>query len=167
MTNVVRWGVKGVPGSTSTEFSSDLPRRPAHSLLSGGFTTKPPERGTSMNTIHKHPGFYVLIMYLDRSQSVAFDRKGTQHEFQPGWYVYIGSARLAGGLHARISRHQRRLSDSDVFLGCSCPTRCSALPHVSGFGFHAGTLSRSGSGLAVIDTSKRTYYVVRNTDRTA
>lgn len=65
----------------------------------------------SMFSIPKTPGVYILVFYLAKATSIAFDRKGTQHTFPPGWYLYVGSACGVGGLNRRLVRHQRRISD--------------------------------------------------------
>ncbi|MHC2068127.1 GIY-YIG nuclease family protein [Bremerella sp. T1] len=61
-----------------------------------------------MNSISKTPGVYVLIFYLHKKMWITFDKKGSKHYFDRGWYAYVGSARGPGGLHSRVARHQRR-----------------------------------------------------------
>jgi Uri superfamily endonuclease len=51
-------------------------------------------------------GTYALILVAEGQQSVAIGRLGTL-DVQPGFYVYVGSARGSGGLAARIARHAR------------------------------------------------------------
>jgi len=53
------------------------------------------------------PGTYALIMKLDREVRLAVGRLGNLH-LLPGWYLYLGSARGAGGVQARVGRHVRR-----------------------------------------------------------
>jgi Uri superfamily endonuclease len=53
-------------------------------------------------------GTYVLALRLDAPCSIAIGRLG-EFEFPAGWYLYVGSARGPGGLHARLARHKRRL----------------------------------------------------------
>ena len=50
-------------------------------------------------------GRYCLIIRLDRRVQLKVGRLGPV-EFRPGIYVYTGSA--AGGLRARVARHQRK-----------------------------------------------------------
>lgn len=65
----------------------------------------------SMFSIPQEPGVYILVFHLAKATSIAFDRKGTQHTFPPGWYLYVGSACGVGGLNRRLTRHQRRIAD--------------------------------------------------------
>lgn len=51
-------------------------------------------------------GAYALLLHLDGG--VTFPRKGGAHLFEPGWYVYAGSAYGPGGIRARVRRHFRR-----------------------------------------------------------
>ncbi len=60
-------------------------------------------------------GVYILVFHLAKATSIAFDRKGTQHSFPPGWYLYVGSACGAGGLKGRLTRHQRHIGDRKRF----------------------------------------------------
>lgn len=53
-------------------------------------------------------GTYVLALWLGAPQSISVGCLGS-HRFPAGWYLYTGSARGAGGLRARLVRHQRRL----------------------------------------------------------
>lgn len=64
-----------------------------------------------MHSIPKSPGVYVLVFYLPRKTAITFDRKGAQHNFLPGWYLYVGSACRPGGLDCRLARHNRQLVD--------------------------------------------------------
>lgn len=54
------------------------------------------------------PGTYVLALWLGTRRAVSVGRLG-RHRFPAGWYLYAGSARGAGGLRARLERHERRL----------------------------------------------------------
>lgn len=51
-------------------------------------------------------GIYALVLYLPEQQSIEVGRLGT-FIFQPGFYVYIGSAFGPGGLAGRLKRHCR------------------------------------------------------------
>jgi Uri superfamily endonuclease len=62
-------------------------------------------------SIPKKRGVYILVFHLAKATSIAFDRKGTRHTFPKGWYLYAGSACGPGGLHKRLTRHQRRIAD--------------------------------------------------------
>lgn len=53
-------------------------------------------------------GTYVLALWLGAARSISIGRLG-RHLFPVGWYLYVGSARGAGGLRARLLRHERRL----------------------------------------------------------
>ncbi|QDT33941.1 GIY-YIG nuclease family protein [Thalassoglobus polymorphus] len=64
-----------------------------------------------MHSIPKSPGVYVLVFYLPRKTAITFDRKGAQHKFLPGWYLYVGSACGPGGLDRRLARHKRQHAD--------------------------------------------------------
>lgn len=52
-------------------------------------------------------GAYVLVLHLDRPLSFGLARKTTA-SFEPGTYVYSGSAYGPGGIRARLARHFRR-----------------------------------------------------------
>jgi len=59
-------------------------------------------------SVHAAPsraGSYLLLIHLPRT--VNFNRSGLEHAFQPGWFIYAGSARGPGGLRARLQRHFR------------------------------------------------------------
>lgn len=58
--------------------------------------------------IPRKEGVYTLIMQLAKSVYVEIGRLG-RHKLLKGIYVYVGSARGRGGLHARIMRHLRRI----------------------------------------------------------
>ncbi|MCP5084227.1 MAG: GIY-YIG nuclease family protein [Alphaproteobacteria bacterium] len=51
-------------------------------------------------------GAYVLALELVRRLNLDFS-KFTGSTLEPGWYVYLGSARGPGGLAARLQRHFR------------------------------------------------------------
>lgn len=51
-------------------------------------------------------GAYVLVLILDKP--VNFGRARKSARFEPGTYVYSGSAYGPGGIRARLSRHFRR-----------------------------------------------------------
>ena len=53
------------------------------------------------------PGSYVLVLRMSCDQHLRVARLGV-HGFKRGYYCYVGSARGAGGLRARLSRHLRR-----------------------------------------------------------
>jgi len=56
--------------------------------------------------IPRAPGTYALLICLPTSHTVTVGNLGT-FELAAGWYMYAGSARGPGGLHARLSRHAR------------------------------------------------------------
>lgn len=64
-----------------------------------------------MHSIPKSPGVYVLVFYLSHKTAITFDRKGAQHNFLAGWYLYVGSACGPGGLDRRLARHKRQHAD--------------------------------------------------------
>lgn len=68
-----------------------------------------------MNSIPNTCGIYILVFHLSRRTVITFDRKGSQHSFPPGWYLYVGSACGAGGLCGRLARHQRHIGDRKRF----------------------------------------------------
>jgi len=53
------------------------------------------------------PGTYALVLLFPRARRVKIGRLGV-FTFQPGWYVYVGSAFGPGGLRTRCQRHFRR-----------------------------------------------------------
>lgn len=55
----------------------------------------------------KEPGSYILILQCRRPQSITVGKRG-ELQLQPGWYLYVGSARGPGGLRARVGRHLRK-----------------------------------------------------------
>ena len=74
-------------------------------------TSPPVIEGLFVISIPKKRGVYILVFHLAKATSIAFDRKGTRHTFPKGWYLYAGSACGPGGLHKRLTRHQRRIAD--------------------------------------------------------
>ncbi len=59
-----------------------------------------------ITTLPDLPGSYALLMSLPRATSIDVGRLGWV-DFPAGKYVYLGSARGPGGLHARLGRHLR------------------------------------------------------------
>ena len=53
------------------------------------------------------PGVYILVLRLHGFFRGTVGRLGLA-EFEPGFYMYVGSALGPGGLAARVSRHLRR-----------------------------------------------------------
>ena len=51
-------------------------------------------------------GTYALLLYLPRKTRLQIGKLGA-FDFPRGYYVYVGSARAAGGLRARVLRHWR------------------------------------------------------------
>ena len=74
-------------------------------------TSPPVIEGLFVISIPQTRGVYILVFHLAKATSIAFDRKGTRHTFPKGWYLYAGSACGPGGLHKRLTRHQRRIAD--------------------------------------------------------
>jgi Uri superfamily endonuclease len=52
-------------------------------------------------------GTYALLLQLERQTTLTVGHLGT-FPFPSGYYVYLGSAFGAGGLSARLARHQRQ-----------------------------------------------------------
>jgi Uri superfamily endonuclease len=52
-------------------------------------------------------GTYVVVFRLDRATRVVVGALG-ERRFARGYHLYVGSAKGAGGLRARIGRHLRR-----------------------------------------------------------
>jgi len=50
------------------------------------------------------PGTYALIMELAKFAEITVGKLGT-FQFEPGFYIYVGSAFGPGGLKARVGRH--------------------------------------------------------------
>ncbi len=69
--------------------------------------SKPRLTGGLQNEIKKEPGVYVLILHLKRSTTIKIGRFG-ELKFEAGWYAYVGSSCLPGGLRNRTDRHKRR-----------------------------------------------------------
>ncbi len=57
-------------------------------------------------TLPSRTGTYLLILKLDQESEIHVGKIGI-HVFQPGWYLYLGSAFGPGGLKARLQRHIR------------------------------------------------------------
>ena len=53
------------------------------------------------------PGTYALFMRLAEVAEIEVGKLGT-FQFQPGYYIYAGSAFGPGGLKARVGRHLRK-----------------------------------------------------------
>jgi sugar fermentation stimulation protein A len=51
-------------------------------------------------------GLYILVLHLENGRTIKVGRFG-QVRFKPNYYAYVGSARGAGGIPARIQRHLR------------------------------------------------------------
>lgn len=51
-------------------------------------------------------GTYLLLLNLDQEKEISVGRSGT-FSFQPGYYLYLGSAFGPGGLRSRLGRHIR------------------------------------------------------------
>jgi Uri superfamily endonuclease len=64
--------------------------------------------------IPRQEGIYALILHLRQRQSIVVGRLGI-FIFQPGFYVYIGSAFGPGGLAGRLRRHCRLPTATDHF----------------------------------------------------
>jgi Uri superfamily endonuclease len=54
----------------------------------------------------REPGTYLLLLRLTEQATCQVGRLGPI-TFQPGWYLYVGSA--LGGLGARLRRHARQI----------------------------------------------------------
>ncbi|MEX2217035.1 MAG: GIY-YIG nuclease family protein, partial [Phycisphaeraceae bacterium] len=52
------------------------------------------------------PGIYALVLSLNRKKAITIGKLG-RFTFEPGWYVYLGSAHAGGGVKARTDRHRR------------------------------------------------------------
>ncbi len=60
-----------------------------------------------MDTIIDVPaykGSYILLIKLDKDNVMEIGRSGP-HNFQRGWYIYVGSAQGSGGVRARLKTH--------------------------------------------------------------
>ncbi len=62
--------------------------------------------GSTHIEIKKLPGVYVLIFHLNRPKKISVGRFG-KLKFEAGWYAYVGSSCLPGGLRNRTDRHKR------------------------------------------------------------
>jgi Uri superfamily endonuclease len=58
----------------------------------------------SLDQIPTTPGTYVLILKLRQKLRLLIGRLG-EHEFQTGYYAYVGSAQGPGGLAGRLKSH--------------------------------------------------------------
>jgi len=91
--------------------SNDLPKLPAAlsaelaraGLGEGRFFT----RGRA-SRIPATGGCYLLFIHLPRRALVIHGGPFDDARLAPGWLIYAGSARGAGGLRSRLSRHMRR-----------------------------------------------------------
>lgn len=63
--------------------------------------------GASHETDWDRPGTYALLLRADKGCIVQIGRLG-RLLVEPGFYVYVGSARGPGGLAARVGRHLRQ-----------------------------------------------------------
>jgi len=54
--------------------------------------------------LEPNPGTYMLILRAEETSWVCAGRLG-RISVQPGYYIYVGSARGPGGLSARVGRH--------------------------------------------------------------
>ena len=61
---------------------------------------------THVGQLTAQPGTYALIL-RSRSRATAGIGRRLQLKIEPGYYVYVGSARGPGGLRARLTRHCR------------------------------------------------------------
>ena len=59
-----------------------------------------------MDVLPVEAGTYALILALDSPRQIAIGRLGN-YDLHAGYYLYLGSARGAGGLRARLGRHLR------------------------------------------------------------
>ncbi|MCG8333743.1 MAG: GIY-YIG nuclease family protein [Proteobacteria bacterium] len=63
------------------------------------------DRFGKAQTIPQTKGTYALLLRLKQKLSIRIGKLGI-FEFDPGYYVYFGSAFGPGGLKARVGRHQ-------------------------------------------------------------
>ena len=78
------------------------------------------KRSSSLGQVTAAAGVYALILNLEKPKSITFNRGRSlqrqvvvaPHRFESGWYVYLGSARGAGGLGRRLARHHRIKADT-------------------------------------------------------
>jgi Uri superfamily endonuclease len=59
------------------------------------------------------PGVYALVMSLAKPQTIKIGKLGT-FDFEPGWYIYLGTAHGGGGVKRRTDRHCR-VTDNKTF----------------------------------------------------
>lgn len=59
-----------------------------------------------VNDLNSEGGVYALIMHMIYERTIQIGKMGT-FTFEPGWYIYIGSAHGPGGLKARTDRHRQ------------------------------------------------------------
>lgn len=62
---------------------------------------------SEINGMPNKKGTYALVMFLHAKRTITIGKLGP-FVFDPGWYVYIGSAFGSGGLRARTNHHKRR-----------------------------------------------------------
>lgn len=72
------------------------------SYLPGSVSVDPPTILSAPST----GGAYALMLEL--AEPVIFCRSNELHQFEPGRYVYAGSAYGPGGMRARVGRHFRK-----------------------------------------------------------
>lgn len=58
----------------------------------------------SVATLDAGRGTYLLLLYLAQRADLPIGRMGVQ-PFQPGWYLYVGSAFGSGGVRGRVRHH--------------------------------------------------------------
>ena len=56
------------------------------------------------NQFPRLPGSYALICQLEKAEAICIGRLGI-FSFEPGHYIYVGSALGPGGLAGRLERH--------------------------------------------------------------
>ncbi len=61
-------------------------------------------RSDSWRDLPPSPGTYAILLQLGTPAHLSVGRLG-RFEFPRGWYLYVGSARGAGGLRARVRHH--------------------------------------------------------------
>ncbi len=64
----------------------------------------PTTRSDTWCDLPARPGTYVLLLQLDKSMDIRVGRRG-RFKVPRGWYLYVGSARGAGGLRPRVRHH--------------------------------------------------------------
>ena len=78
----------------------------------------------NIEDIPRIKGSYCLIYELKETTSIQIGKLG-KFDFQPGFYFYLGSAKGAGGLRARINRHfsvqQKKFWHIDYLKNCLKP----------------------------------------------